>query len=421
MKDRSDAPRILLCWGYYRAGWIEPFERLKAEFDFTYIFYRSEDEEEGRLTDEPVLYWDDYSDAYKLLDAARPDKIVFMSLTSGYPIALNLAAHRRGIPTYILQHGAFGTYADNRAFEVQYSTLRKTQGTGNSSTSTVRSTSMGFVARTLRPRDVLTIPKMAMFFLLLRRWGHNVACRYTRFRQRIPTGYICFSQRSAIIHRELDHARFDQIHLIGIPEYDRFFHAGTAPDDPVRENAPYYLLIDQPLAENRWGETPVTRQEMIRFFGKLNAYCKSRQHRLKIKLHPESYNCEWLPKDENMEWIKDADVAGLVRGAEGCFGTTSSLLLPAAVLKPLCLFEVMSSSLLADLSKRGLAVVLDFFGFEPQDIRFSSADNRSIACSSFVEDYLYKTDGRAVERLMEVLKAQRDNIQFTLSNRVLSE
>jgi hypothetical protein len=391
--------KILLCWGYYRSAWIEAFEQLKARFRFTYIFYRCKEEEEACLTNEPVLYWNDFENAHQILDVVRPDKIVFMSLTSGYPIALNIAAQHRGIATFILQHGWAGSYADERVAESRATAIRKARGWVSAATSS----SMGFLVRTLRLRDVPALPRMLLFFLMMRRSGYFVASRYGRFRQRMPTGYICFTEPNATIYRELDRARPDQIHIIGIPEYDKFF-IPAASTEHAPAAMPYYLLIDQPLSENKWGSALVSREEMIRFYRKLSAYCKNQKARLKVKLHPESYNCVWLPQDANVEWIRDADVVALIRGAEGCFGMFSSLVLPAAVFQPLCLFNVQQFSMVADLSRRGLAVVLDFFKFQPADITFPQIDETDASFSRFVSDYFFKADGRSVDRLFEVLR-----------------
>jgi hypothetical protein len=396
-------PSILLCWGYHRAGWIEPFERLKGRFRFTYLFFRSKGEEQLRLTDEPVIYWGDYADAYEILDAVRPDKAVFMSLMSGYPIALNLAAQQRAIPTYILQHGIFQSYAEYRASEVVSASQRNERRKAGERVFPAKSTSLGFLARTLRPHHLLVLPQMVLFFLLLKWKGHTFASRYARFRQRMPTGYICFTERNATIHRELDRASDEQIHVIGIPEYDKFFLSGSNAEVEEWKQPRYYLLIDQPLAENSWETALVSREEMIRFYRKLSIYCKSDGARLKVKLHPESYHCDWLPEDDNIEWVEDTDLVSLIRASKACFGMFSSLLLPAAAFKPLCLFEVAPSSLVNDLAQRGLAVVLDFFNFEPQDIRFVSTERTETIRSRYVEDYFFKSDGQSVERLESVL------------------
>ena len=400
--NSRDLPSILLCWGYHRSSWIEPFERLKDQFQFTYIFYRNRQEEEARLTSDPVLYWQDFANAHQILDSVRPEKILFMSLTSGYPIALNLAAQFRGIPTFILQHGMFGFYEDERATESRSTALRKTGSAHNSSRTANKSSSLGFLLRSMALHDLVAVPQMALFFLIMHRCGYFAACKHVRFRQRMPTGYICFTERNATIYRELDHPRPEQLHVIGIPEYDRFFRSTSSPPEPAAES-PYYLLIDQPLAENSWGTPTVSRDDMVQFYGKLIAYCKSRKAQLRIKLHPESYRCDWLPQDNNVQWIKDADLVSLIRGAKACFGMFSTLVLPAAVLKPLCLFDVKPSSMVADLCQRGMASVLDFFQFTPSDIGFCQVDHTAPDFPRFVEDYFFRMDGRSTDRLAEVL------------------
>jgi hypothetical protein len=296
----------------------------------------------------------------------------------------------------------FGFYEDERASESRSTALRNTQGAKSPSLAGKKSTSLGFLLRSMALQDLIAVPQLALFYLLLRRYGYFAACKHVRFRQRMPSGYICFTERNATIYRELDHARSDNFHLIGIPEFDRFF-CDLSPSG-FADEAPYYLLIDQPLAENSWGTPTVGREEMLRFYGKLIAYCKSQGARLKIKLHPESYRCSWLPEDNSVEWIRDADLVSLIRGAKACFGMFSTLVLPAAVLKPLCLFDVKPSSMVTDLYQRGIASVLSFLNFEPSDIRFCQIDRSAPAFPRFVEDYFFRMDGRSTDRLAEVLR-----------------
>jgi len=405
-RARSASASILLCWGYHRAGWIEPFESLKDAFRFTYLYYVNRSEEQRRLTDQPTIYWGDFRDADAILDAVRPAKIVFMSLTSGYTIALNAAAQRRGIPTYVLQHGVFSSYAEYRAAEALSSRQSAPPG-AHVAARVARPSSLAFVRRSLTVRDLLALPQLVLFFVLLRWRGHTLACRVARFPQRMPSFYICFTVRNATLHRELDHPSPDRMHVIGIPEYDKFFAAreaaGVTPgDEPA--GARYYLLIDQPLAENGWGLRFTTRDVMVAFYHRLAEFCVRDGARLKVKLHPETYGSDWLPDEPDIEWVEDADVVALIRGSAGCFGMASSLVLPAIVLGRVCLFDAYPSSLLDDLRARGIVPVLPFPDFDPGAVHFAAPAADSEAMSAFVDAYFGRADGRATARLRGILE-----------------
>jgi len=86
---------------------VAPFEELNHEFDFHYLFHLSKAEEGCSHTNRPRHYWNDFDTAQEVIGEIKPDRIIFMSLSGLRPIALNMAARRRAIPTFILQHGYF--------------------------------------------------------------------------------------------------------------------------------------------------------------------------------------------------------------------------------------------------------------------------------------------------------------------------
>ena len=91
----------ILCWGYYRRGWVAPFEQLDREFDCQYLFHLSKKEEERSHTTRPRHYWNDFQTAQEVLHVVKPDSLVFTSLSGLRPIALNMVARRRGITTFV--------------------------------------------------------------------------------------------------------------------------------------------------------------------------------------------------------------------------------------------------------------------------------------------------------------------------------
>ncbi|MFA7482454.1 MAG: hypothetical protein WC314_18235 [Vulcanimicrobiota bacterium] len=339
---------ILLCWGYHRKGWIACLEELNDEFDFTYLYYRQSWEEEGACTDCPRVYWNDFQSGFEVLDRLRPEKVVFMSIDSGYAVALNVACRARGVPTLILQHGLAQSLEEYLAGTQTRDTppaVSPPPGARLSKTDTLL-----FLIRSVPWWQYWKLPRLLLYFLVQSKRGSW----YAQFRlgssDTRPNHYICFSYQNAQVYRELDPGSEARTSYIGIPEFASFFER-----TPLESQGEYYLLIDQPWAENRYGQTGITREQMISMYNILAEYAANKNRRLRVKLHPESYRSDWLPQHENIDWIRDADVFKLITGADGVFGSNSTLMLPALYFRPCFLIDGTGSRFVADVLGRGIA------------------------------------------------------------------
>ena len=162
--------RILLCWGYHRSGWVAPFEQLNGEFDFHYLFHLSEEEEECSHTNQPRHYWNDFRAAQDILDEIKPDRLVFMSLSGLRPIALNMAARRKGIPTFVVQHGYFRSLENYLALPaVPPKTVAETKTTSQASSA---SEAVRFMIRSNFAKEPIDSSRAIAMLLLSRRTGY---------------------------------------------------------------------------------------------------------------------------------------------------------------------------------------------------------------------------------------------------------
>ena len=389
-------PRVLLCWGYHRQAWVEPFERLADRFEFTFLSELNPSAEQSRRTSLPVVYWDDFRSAAELLDALAPRKIVMMSVASGRAIALNLAAQSRGIPTYVLQHGLFQSFASYKAL------LASLQATGDAAGAPAggggRKT-LAYLLRSMAPTQITQLPAIAAYFAVSRARTQLEARRWVRGAFRRPSGFICYTHLGTRIYRELHRAKDADFELIGIPEFDAFFDGEASV-----ETEPYALLIDTPLAENRYGQRLVTKDEMVRFYESLNAHCERLGLRLKVKLHPASHGQSWQPRLPNIDWYEDADIVSLVRRATHCYSFHSNLMIPVVYSRPTCLLRLIPSPEIDHMVELGVAVAADFHGFRPEAVDFGRVRHRGAGFERFIRDYLFATDGRSCDRLGAILE-----------------
>ncbi|TNE54221.1 MAG: hypothetical protein EP338_08640 [Bacteroidetes bacterium] len=401
----SDKAKILLVWGYHRKGWIEPFEKLKKDFDFVYLDHLERADEEQSLVDLPRYYWMDYKSPYQLLDDIQPDRVIFMSITRSNAMALNQACRHRRIKTYILQHGIlhpFSFYLENNQKEMSH--LREQGKKWQSALNKKQQWHfLFFLLRAMRWNNLNPYFFFLRFLIGKKVHGENLqlllkslASEATR-----PHKYLVFTKENAGLFKERDGAKDSDFIELGNPFLDDFFQ------EPAQDIGQYYLLIDEPLAymNDPNAEGFFKQEEVIEFQRKLNDFARSKGKKLYIKLHPYSYGNDFYLQDENIVHFEDADTPKLIREASGIFGSTSTLLIPAIFLNKCILFKIWDfSEFAADSQQWGLVQSLDFHRFSKEDINFEAFEKRKEQLQLMIDKYMYRIDGKAIERLKEALQ-----------------
>ncbi len=396
--ENRNRKKLLINFGYYRKQWIAPFEQLANSFKLVYLFYIDSTQEQAVYTKHERVFWSDFKGAKELLSEINPDRVIFMDLNSGLGIALNLACRNRNIPTYLMQHGLYHNYKDYRKRDIQSKKLR-TKKDVIVEGAAVEFSSLTFLRHSIGLLDFFKLSRLPFYLLLLKLEGHTFASRYVRFEARKPDHYLCYTPSNALIHRELDGDIEERCYYIGNPELyqlDKQLRNGAK----LERSNDYFLLIDQPFADNRYQEKVKTKKEMIAFYLGLSNWCRSKSKRLVIKLHPESFHSLWLPEDENIEWIKETDsMASLILNSDGCFGYFSTLMLPVILHKPTVLFQVGESPFYNDIRGFGMAQIVPFMAFDQIILR------RKEDCDNlgFVNHYFYQIDKNPVEVLKGIL------------------
>ncbi|MEL7006115.1 MAG: hypothetical protein AAFN93_25820 [Bacteroidota bacterium] len=189
-----------------------------------------------------------------------------------------------------------------------------------------------------------------MYLLLSKYISHRKASYYIKDATRLPDIYLCFSHENAQLHFELDGVGKNKIALVGNPELEKIvrkYHELTLNDEKIE----YWLHIDQPLSGGDLGENFISRNYHHDIYTKLSEKAKSEGCRLIVKLHPGSYSDQDLPKDENIDWVKETeDITTLIKGAKVCTGFYSSLLVPCIAFKPTILVQVFDISWYKNMS-----------------------------------------------------------------------
>ncbi|UTW60659.1 hypothetical protein KFE98_11410 [bacterium SCSIO 12741] len=392
-------PKILLVWGYHRSGWNKPFFDLRDEFEFHYLFKKFPDKEDERF-DFNIRYWSEFSSASEVIEEIKPDKVLFMSIHSPYSISLNQACKRRGITTFFFQHGI----ESNMDFylKLERNTSKKKDAQISSSHSSSEQSDPKHALRFLwNSVGIVTFIKSIRLELLTRKMNGHLALHRMLFSARVADYYLVYTRFNGQLHVDRDGVQEDRMLSTGIPEIDPYFEQNFQ----ASEN--YYLLIDQPLSDNdTYGISGfgISEQDHARMYSKLNDFCLSRGARLKIKLHPDNYRSKRIFEHENTDYLTHSDPMPLILKSKACFGTLSTLMIPAAYFKKVYVLTFYDLPLQKDLLRSGLMKGLDFFTFEPEDIQFDTFSRTEEILSQFVDQYLYQADGKSHRRLAEYLK-----------------
>jgi len=237
------------------------------------------------------------------------------------------------------------------------------------------------------------------FSLARKKHGLTLGLYRAKYKFREADHYINFTLHNASYIMKRDGVKAGKIESIGNPSFDTYFNYFNAKEN-IGKTGDYFLLIDAPYCEQEYFK--LEQKEKIDFYEKLNALCQQKNKRLVVKLHPLSYNSNYFPQHKKIEYLKEANIAKLICEAEACFMINFSTLSPLAMIyAPIAYFNTRVNLFDAELSSLNLLQEYDFHSFETNEIVFTKVDEASKKL--LINKYLYKTDGKATERLKQIL------------------
>ncbi len=223
---------------------------------------------------------------------------------------------------------------------------------------------------------------------------------------RIPDNYISFSPKIFNYHKELENLPDSYpVSFIGIPQFDNFYKWNK-----LEKTAGHILFIDQPLHERKiygWKE-----QSKSLFLTDLAKLAHRFGKKLYIKPHPlnELNLYEQIPPQLNITVISD-QWEKVMNDISIVMGFSSTFLLPFMAMNHITCFtlemhpellEIPFSQFLLD---SGACHAVK--SFEELSIKLSNQqqwhDIQKEAKNQFIENYIYKFDGKCSERLKNIL------------------
>lgn len=392
--------RVLLNWDTTRKDLMEPFLRLKDELDITVVWGIPTEEEKASHPFRQVSFVD-YKSAYEMLDDTRPDCILFFNINNFPQVALNMAAKNRKITTYTMHHGIH--HAD--FLEITRALISRGGHKKRKLLSSFQS--FRFYFSGLRFKNIGEIIPMIRFAWRRQRNQRLLAMEKSNFPSRHPDFYINLSPHNAIITKKIDHLTDDsRFRYIGHPFFDSILQdLNRLKSSPAGNRQPYWLLIDFANRDHVLSFKIMGAAGKKAFYQRLSALAKEMGCRLRIKLHPFGYDSPHNYVDDNIDLVKEANMAEEIHYAEKCFSFFSTLIIPVIYHKGSCfLFHIGEDrELQKDLVELGVAIRLETGSFEKDQIANAEAKVSEESYNEFVRRYLYYTDGKSTERLKNVL------------------
>jgi len=328
--------KVLLCWGYNRKSWIEYFEKIKHEVDFTYLFFYSRKDEDACYTDVEIRYYWDFKSAKEILRLLRPEKVIFMGLEGWHCIALNIECKRASIPTFYMVHGSSVISLDDHKETINFAIAKKIapQKLVNYCRVTI------FLVKALGIEGLKYFPALLKLQYLKNKISVEWALKKVQIPIRKPDYYIVYTEKDKQLFVEQDLATEKQFWLIGTPDVERFIDIINEID--VQEKG-YLLYLESPLSDIPGYDYQLNLlpfNEHLKLIEKFNEYALLKGLRLKIKLHPYSYQDDRFPKHENIDYYRDCEKEKLILQAHQVIFYTTSLATPALMFKDCIMFTV---------------------------------------------------------------------------------
>lgn len=398
---KEGKPKILLCWGYERPGWIKYFERLNNDFEFIYLYYYRKEDETLVYTDNQRIYFTDFKSPFEILKKFRFSSVIFMGLDGWLSVAINLAARQLNIRTYIMMHGsASKAVEDYKAISYNRKLPRNQLSR--------KLKNLWFALRfVLYP---FRIKYLKEYFVLFRfqfqqtRMHPIFALKKNKSWIRNPDFYIVFSRFDIKYFQEVDGALEEQFIVLGNLEITSFVEYAQVKG--VNEES-YMLYVETPLsriAGVAFDVNLLSPEEYNQLLNGMNEYAMGRGLRLFVKLHPYSYKNDYYFEHSNINYIRDSEIEPLLLNAKCVVGYNSSLMIPAALYKECLLFTIgKPDQFQKNMEAAKACKLIDYKSFSDksrwQEIEFRKADRKT-----FTENFIAgNDDGQGLARLKSIL------------------
>lgn len=389
--SRAENCEFILLWHTHSSQMNFPLDQLPVKF-------------------KKVIFWGDYLTPQKLLKSICPDRIILFEIIDLRQIPLIVAAGKLNITTFYLEHGAAGDKetAIERWKEITFTghkipyfikRLRYSFADILRSKFFYYSVTQGF--NSLRSYLKYLVVPLKMLFN-----APNKVLANSIFRERIPKYSIVFNEPNFEEYAVYTGISRNEAIFSGVPFFDKYFST-----NPKEEN--HIIYIEQPYLEaNLLNWTAEHHKKIATAF---SDFAIQNNTKVYIKLHPRSDASLWHGygfDKQFVEVIQQGDYTDLFLSSRLILGHSSTLMtafLCARKNVVLVGWHPEPQVFGTDFSKTGLC----YLSFSPDDlkskyqewVRHNLAQENENTYQEFLKKFNYPFDGKATERVIQVITA----------------
>ncbi|PRY11557.1 hypothetical protein CLV24_1102 [Pontibacter ummariensis] len=407
----GEAPNILFIGNYSRLDYLSLLKDSRGHCRFTFLFYASPKEEKNTTYKKygEAIYWQDFTSADQLLSAVTPSKVVFLYIESYNHVLLNLACQKATIPTYLLEHGLRAAVSFQYKNKPQLKTSIKTKldlylTILRDLRSRIRT--RRFLLNSLKELSANDKAFAEQFIRVRSKHNYLDTVREVSSPKRLAGHYVSFSPKIFKIHQEQEALPNKQARsFIGIPYFDKFCNVTRA-----KHLQRAILLIDQPLAEQ--GLLQWDRANKQVFIQELLKVCSEHRYKLYVKPHPWQDLKLWEEQRSttNLEIVDEEKLLALAPSIPLVLGFYSTLLMPFAAFRHTTVITyenhpagklLISQPFIESGVAHAICSLKELGGILPNLEKLHQQQFPHKA--TFINDWLYKFDGKSGERLRDIL------------------
>jgi hypothetical protein len=404
--------KILLIVEPERTDWYYYFESDTSN-EYVLLWYESRSDIPPFVKEKSffkeVYYWSAFISPDELLRKIKPDRIVFFEILDQRQIALLVAANKKAVKTFYLDHGAAGNkeFAIKRANQKNYFRKKK----------------MGYLLRRLKGASWLMLKSKLFYYSALPHLSSlgsvlryfrlpfsmlfsppNKALRNCIFVERMPYRFIVFNKPNFEQTQVYTGAPEEKAIFTGIPFFDSYYSYRNSPGNHVS-------YIDHPyLEEKLLGWTPEYHRKIAKH---LFDFSKSKRIKVLVKLHPRSDLSLWHSYGFDSPFfqvVQFGDLTKQLLESKLILAYSSSMVngfLCAKKNVVLLGWHPEPGIFGADFSKTGLC----HFSPSPDELEpkfdYFVSNNLSLtneaSYQEFLKEFNHPFDGKATERVIEAI------------------
>lgn len=408
----TDKPNLLIVGDYNRTDYLNIFRVSFSDFNFYFLEFSSPQEIHNPYYKSigKAIFWGDYKDALKLVDKVNPQKVLFYFIESYYHLALNLACKVKGIPTYHIDHGIRDVNVNIRLEKYVFDPVLTNSAQRVLQKLTQlrhRIKARLFLLNTIKNLPEREAAQLTAYIKIRRRASYWETIKKIQAPYRLANAYISISPKTQAVHQFYDKIPSDKkVHFIGFPVFD---HLATV--TPMETKEKIILFIEQGYAyRNLYGWDLHSHWKLVSIFSEI---CARYGYYIKVKPHPRQPTKElahW--KQINIvELIEDKDIPEVLRKTELITGFFSTYHLPIIALPHTTLLTLENHPIgKIDVSKSFIEAGVAHPIYEIEKELPWALENITILHqqqkpnkAKFTQEWLYKFDGKAGERLRDIL------------------